>query len=57
MNTSNRVLPFLEKTLSMRNGGNQFFMGDQVSKILKNVAISLAHRLIHIHRRGTEGNL
>lgn len=30
MNTCNRVLPFLERTLSMRNGGNHFFMGEQV---------------------------
>ena len=29
--TCRRILPFLEKTLEMRNGGNQFFMGEQVS--------------------------
>ncbi|CAI9723161.1 S-crystallin 3-like [Octopus vulgaris] len=27
--TCRRILPFLERTLEMRNGGNQFFMGDQ----------------------------
>ena len=31
MDTCKKVLPFLEKTLDMQNGGNQFFMGDQVS--------------------------
>ena len=30
MNTLNRIMPFMERTLDMRNGGNQFFMGDQV---------------------------
>nr|AAB01055.1 S-crystallin [Doryteuthis opalescens] len=30
METCRRVLPFLEKTLEMRNGGSQFFMGDQM---------------------------
>ncbi|CAI9723156.1 S-crystallin 3-like [Octopus vulgaris] len=35
--TCRRILPFMEKTLEMRNGGNQFFMGDQ--------AISGYHRL------------
>nr|AAB01054.1 S-crystallin [Doryteuthis opalescens] len=31
MDTCRRVLPFLEKTLETKNGGNQFFMGDQMS--------------------------
>nr|AAB01058.1 S-crystallin [Doryteuthis opalescens] len=30
MNTLNRIMPFMERTLSMRNGGGQFFMGDQM---------------------------
>nr|AAA97544.1 S-crystallin [Doryteuthis opalescens] len=30
MNTLNRIMPFMERTLSMRNGGSQFFMGDQM---------------------------
>ena len=30
MNTCHRVLPFLERTLEMNNGGKNFFMGDQV---------------------------
>merc|ERR1719167_454203 len=30
MNTFNRIMPFMERTLSMRNGGSQFFMGDQM---------------------------
>nr|AAB01057.1 S-crystallin [Doryteuthis opalescens] len=30
MNTFNRVMPFMERTLSMRNGGSNFFMGDQM---------------------------
>ncbi|XP_029636540.1 S-crystallin 4 [Octopus sinensis] len=29
--TCRRILPFLERTLEMRNGGNQFFMGDQIT--------------------------
>nr|AAB01056.1 S-crystallin [Doryteuthis opalescens] len=31
MNTMNRVMPFMERTLSMRNGGSHFFMGDQMT--------------------------
>nr|AAA97547.1 S-crystallin [Doryteuthis opalescens] len=30
MNTCHRVLPFLERTLEMKNGGKNFFMGDQM---------------------------
>merc|ERR1719481_1553979 len=30
MNTMNRIMPFMERTLSMRDGGNKFFMGDQM---------------------------
>merc|ERR1712002_762755 len=30
MNTFNRIMPFMERTLSMRNGGSNFFMGDQM---------------------------
>ncbi|GAB1598755.1 S-crystallin 3 [Argonauta hians] len=29
--TCRRILPFMERTLEMRNGGNQFFMGDQLT--------------------------
>ncbi|GAB1598756.1 S-crystallin 3 [Argonauta hians] len=29
--TCRRILPFMEKTLEMRNNGNQFFMGDQLT--------------------------
>nr|P27012.1 RecName: Full=S-crystallin 4; AltName: Full=OL4 [Enteroctopus dofleini]AAA29389.1 S4-crystallin [Enteroctopus dofleini] len=29
--TCRRIFPYLEKTLEMRNGGNQFFMGDQIT--------------------------
>ncbi|GAB1598749.1 S-crystallin 4 [Argonauta hians] len=29
--TCRRILPFLERTLEMRNGGNQFFLGDQMT--------------------------
>nr|P27014.1 RecName: Full=S-crystallin 2 [Octopus vulgaris]CAA46512.1 glutathione S-transferase [Octopus vulgaris] len=29
--TCRRILPFMERTLEMRNGGNQFFMGDQMT--------------------------
>ncbi|CAI9723160.1 S-crystallin 3-like [Octopus vulgaris] len=28
--TCRRILPFMERTLEMRNGGNQFFMGDHI---------------------------
>ena len=27
MNTFNRIMPFMERTLGMRNGGSKFFMG------------------------------
>merc|ERR1712098_457980 len=30
MNTMSRIMPFMERTLSMRDGGNKFFMGDQM---------------------------
>merc|ERR1711964_505888 len=30
MNTFNRIMPFMEKTLSMRDGGNKFFMGNDM---------------------------
>ncbi|CAI9723165.1 S-crystallin 3-like [Octopus vulgaris] len=29
--TCRRILPFMERTLEMRNGGSQFFMGDQMT--------------------------
>ncbi|XP_029636557.1 S-crystallin 3-like [Octopus sinensis] len=29
--TCRRILPFMERTLEMRNGGNQFFMGDHMT--------------------------
>nr|P27009.1 RecName: Full=S-crystallin 1; AltName: Full=OL1 [Enteroctopus dofleini]AAA29386.1 S1-crystallin [Enteroctopus dofleini] len=29
--TCRRILPFMERTLEMRNGGNQFSMGDQMT--------------------------
>ena len=32
MDTCRRILPFMERSLEMRNSGNQFFMGDQVKK-------------------------
>ena len=31
MNTFNRIMPFMERSLCMRNGGSKFFMGDMVS--------------------------
>ena len=31
MNTFNRIMPFMERSLCMRNGGSNFFMGDMVS--------------------------
>merc|ERR1712168_412279 len=30
MNTFNRIMPFMERTLCMRNGGSQFFMGNDM---------------------------
>merc|ERR1711942_626993 len=30
MNTMNRIMPFMERTLCMRDGGSKFFMGDQM---------------------------
>nr|AAA29402.1 S-crystallin [Nototodarus sloanii] len=30
LDTCRRILPFLERTLEMRNGGKEFFMGDQM---------------------------
>nr|BAR90785.1 S-crystallin 3 [Idiosepius paradoxus] len=30
MNTCHRILPFLERTLDMQNGGRSFFVGDQM---------------------------
>ncbi|CAI9723167.1 S-crystallin 3-like [Octopus vulgaris] len=29
--TCRRILPYMERTLDMYNGGNQYFMGDQIS--------------------------
>ena len=37
MNTFNRIMPFMERTLAMRNGGSKFFMGDMVSFYNNNV--------------------
>nr|QVQ68769.1 S-crystallin [Doryteuthis pealeii] len=31
MNTFNRIMPFMERSLCMRNGGNMYFMGDQMT--------------------------
>merc|ERR1712098_306292 len=30
MNTMNRIMPFMERTLCMRDGGSKFFMGEQM---------------------------
>merc|ERR1712002_1444344 len=30
MNTFNRIMPFMERTLCMRNSGNNFFMGNDM---------------------------
>merc|ERR1712098_781270 len=30
MNTFNRIMPFMERTLGMHHGGSKFFMGDQM---------------------------
>merc|ERR1712142_1089445 len=30
MNTFNRIMPFMERTLSMRDGGSKFFMGNDM---------------------------
>ena len=40
MNTFNRIMPFMERTLGMRNDGNMFFMGDMVSFLWKNISSS-----------------
>merc|ERR1719186_1195708 len=30
MNTLNRIMPFMERTLMMRDGGSKFFMGNEM---------------------------